>query len=331
MRFSETRTLMPMDSVRRRRMAWCLAIIALVTVACGPAWIKLLRDATGDALHAYAAAIPFLSAWLVWRHRAESPDPPPRAARTPAVLLGFLAVLSISAGRWAAHAGWIATDTSWLTTQMLGWVLAVWAAVLGTFGMSLFRRHAFALGFLLFTIPLPTPVVNAVEIGLQQSSAWAVDTAFRATGVTFYRSDRAFVLPGLTFVVAQECSGIRSTLVLFIVGVLGGKMILRRPLHRAILALVIPPLGIARNMVRILTITLLSVHVDPRIIDSPLHHQGGPLFFAASLVPFFALLAWLRRRERSTPDQAAEPLPGPPFAHDLSDPTGQGRPSPSVP
>jgi len=34
------------------------------------------------------------------------------------------------------------------------------------------------------------------------------------------------------------------------------------------------------------------------MIDSPIHHSGGPLFFVLSLVPFFLLLIWLRRSER---------------------------------
>jgi hypothetical protein len=62
-------------------------------------------------------------------------------------------------------------------------------------------------------------------------------------------------------------------------------------------------------MVRILTITLLTVHVDPGIIDSPLHHQGGPLFFTASLVPFLALLWWLRRKEQGLSLRPWKPLP----------------------
>ena len=34
------------------------------------------------------------------------------------------------------------------------------------------------------------------------------------------------------------------------------------------------------------------------MIDSPIHHRGGPLFFALSLVPLFLLLWWLRRQEQ---------------------------------
>ena len=34
------------------------------------------------------------------------------------------------------------------------------------------------------------------------------------------------------------------------------------------------------------------------MIDSTIHHRGGPFFFALSLIPQFLLLWWLRRQER---------------------------------
>jgi hypothetical protein len=44
-------------------------------------------------------------------------------------------------------------------------------------------------------------------------------------------------------------------------------------------------------------IGLLCVHVGPQMIDSVIHHRGGPLFFVLSLVPLILFMAWLRRQE----------------------------------
>jgi len=64
------------------------------------------------------------------------------------------------------------------------------------------------------------------------------------------------------------------------------------------LTLAVIPLAILRNGFRIFTIAMLCVHVDPTMIDSPIHHRGGPIFFILSLVPFLAFLFVLRRSER---------------------------------
>ena len=97
--------------------------------------------------------------------------------------------------------------------------------------------------------------------------------------------------------VARECSGIRSSWVLFITSVLASHTLLKSNWHRAIILLVIVPLGIVRNGFRILTIGLLCVHVSPEMVHSFIHKKGGPIFFALSLVPLFLLLWMLWRRE----------------------------------
>jgi hypothetical protein len=42
------------------------------------------------------------------------------------------------------------------------------------------------------------------------------------------------------------------------------------------------------------------VNAGPQMIHSPIHTQGGPVFFVLSLIPFLLLLWWLRRSEIPT-------------------------------
>jgi len=97
--------------------------------------------------------------------------------------------------------------------------------------------------------------------------------------------------------VAKECSGIRSSLVLVITSLLAANMFLRTTWRRALLVVAVIPLGLLRNGLRILVISLLCVHIGPEMINSVIHRRGGPLFFVASLIPLFVLLWWLRRRD----------------------------------
>ena len=83
-----------------------------------------------------------------------------------------------------------------------------------------------------------------------------------------------------------------------ITSVLASHLFLKSPWRRLVLVALVIPLGILRNGFRILVIELLCVHVGPHMIDSINHRQGGPLFFALSLVPLFLLLWWLRHKEQ---------------------------------
>jgi exosortase/archaeosortase family protein len=86
--------------------------------------------------------------------------------------------------------------------------------------------------------------------------------------------------------------------VLFITSLVASHLFLKSPWRRIILVAFVIPLGIVRNAFRILVIGLLCVHIGPHMIDSMIHHQGGPVFFVLSLVPLTLFMAWLRRPEQ---------------------------------
>jgi exosortase C (VPDSG-CTERM-specific) len=159
------------------------------------------------------------------------------------------------------------------------------------------RALIFPFFLLYFMIPFPVAVREGVETALQHGSAEVADWMLTIAGTPLMREGMNFQLPGISFQVAPECSGIHSTLVLFITSLVAGKVILNRPWKRAVLCLAVIPLALLRNGFRVFVIGELCVHVGPRMIDSPIHHHGGPIFFVLSLVPFFLLLYYLRKGE----------------------------------
>jgi exosortase len=160
------------------------------------------------------------------------------------------------------------------------------------------RPIVFAVAFLVFMVPMPTFLTHWLEVCLQHASAEAAAVLFAVTGTTVSRQGLTFQLTGVAVEVAEECSGIHSSLVLFITSVIGGHLLLRSNVSRVVLALAVVPLAIARNGFRIYVLAALASAVDPAIMQSPLHRRGGPLFFVMSLVPFLALLWILVKLER---------------------------------
>ena len=185
-----------------------------------------------------------------------------------------------------------------LAAQILSFCLLLWSGGFILFGGRMMRACAFPALFLIFMIPLPSGVLEALEGALQRGSAEIGFKFIQFSGIPVFRTDLVFRMPGMLVEVVRECSGIRSTLVLFITALLAGHLFLRSAWTRLLLAAIVVPLGIVRNAFRILVISMLCVHVDPSFINSPIHRQGGPLFFALSLVPFSLILFWLRRIDR---------------------------------
>jgi exosortase/archaeosortase family protein len=75
-------------------------------------------------------------------------------------------------------------------------------------------------------------------------------------------------LPGVEIEVARQCSSIRSSTSLLIVGLLAGHVFLQANSRKTLLALCIVPIMIFKNAVRIVTISLLGVYVDHSVFGS---------------------------------------------------------------
>ena len=90
-------------------------------------------------------------------------------------------------------------------------------------------------------------------------------------------------------------SGIRSTIALVMAALLAGQLLLRRPVHRLLVVIAVFPITVFKNGVRITTLSLLSVHVDPAFLAGRLHHDGGVVFFALALLMLLPFVLCLRR------------------------------------
>jgi len=237
--------------------------------------------------------VPLISGYLlhIWRGRLTAY----RSSIAGTVALGGIGIAALAAG--IEYRGSLSVNDE-LALMALAYVSLVAAGGFLFLGSKWMGARAFPVAFLIFMVPLPDAAVNWLEKASTLASAEAAAMFFNCLGTPLVRHGTVFELPGIVLRVGQECSGIRSSWVLFITGLLASHLFLRTRWRRVALVAFLIPLGILRNGFRIFVIGMLCVHIGPWMIDSTLHRQGGPLFFALSLVPLFLLLWWLRRQER---------------------------------
>ncbi len=92
---------------------------------------------------------------------------------------------------------------------------------------------------------------------------------FTLSGTPFLLEGNTFHLTGLNVELAEECSGIHSSLVLFMASFVAGAIFLRRSWSRITLVAVVIPLALLRNGFRVFSLTMLTLHVDPTVLDGP--------------------------------------------------------------
>jgi exosortase C (VPDSG-CTERM-specific) len=277
--------------------------LGLLAIAIGLCFIvplyTLIRFAANSSLYSHILLIPFISAYLIrlqskdFSQIAQTSRNRSRSLATIFVILGMGLLVGY---RLAAIYGWNPAD--YLSIQSAAALSLFYGGCFLLLDTSRLKRLAFPLAFLAFTIPFPDRVYHAIETFLQFRSADAAHLLFNLTGMPVWRDGTEFKLPGFSLAVAPECSGIHSSLVLFISSLLAAHMLLRSTWSRIVLVAVIIPLGIIRNGFRIWVLGELCVNYSHDWINSPLHHQGGPIFFALSLIPLFALLFLLRKLEK---------------------------------
>lgn len=267
--------------------------VGVITLAMSPLLVPMARFALTNDLNSHIILIPLVSAYLVWQAKENLPGPS-RPLRGLAVIPATLALAALA---YRFTAGPSAIEDR-MALVGFAYVALLWAASLTFLGRDTLRALLFPIAFLAAMIPLPTAVVSVTETILQHGSAECAYWMFRATGTTLFRDELVFHLPGISLQVAPECSGIRSSLVLFITSLVGGYLFLKSPWRRALLTAAVIPLAFLRNGFRVFVLGSLCVNMGPHMIDSVIHHRGGPIFFALSLIPFLGLVWFLVRRER---------------------------------
>ena len=179
---------------------------------------------------------------------------------------------------------------------ILSFVMMCWGAFLLCYGIQALRTASFGLGLMVFMVPFPSVVLDAIVAFLQHSSAEVTDQLFSVLGVPVFREGFVFSLSDFTIYVAEECSGIRSALALLITSLAAGYLFLRSTWGKIGLLFIVVPLAIVKNALRIVGLALLANYVDPSFItDSALHRNGGIPLFVLSLAVLFSLV-WLMRK-----------------------------------
>jgi exosortase len=283
-----------MTACARGRTVWFALLVGLTLAAFWAPLSALVRLAFQDEQYSHILLIPPVSAALLILERRR--------------------IFSHVETRWGIGLGllfagvvfyWVGLRHSVSASQNNRLGLAIFSMVViwvGCFvlcyGTRALRTGLFPVLFLFLIVPIPDFVLDKVISWLLAGSAEVTYALFELVGVPVLRTGPIFSLPGVTIEIAKECSGIRSSLVLLITSFIAGHLYLQSAWTKTLLSLATLPLVIVKNGIRIVTLTLLSVYVDPSFLTGDLHRKGGVVFFLLALVILAPVLWLLQRTER---------------------------------
>ena len=271
--------------------AWVLLSSLLLAKPLG----ALLRMSLGSDDVSYLIFIPFVGAWTLFADRRRVFQSLSYAP----TLAGGLFSCAVCVGLLASLVGRRSFDLR-LSSLILALVLLWISGFLLLFGRAASRAARFPLLFLLLMVPLPQFLLARIIYLLQAGSAWITGEFFDLVGVPALREGFVFHLPTINIEVAQECSGIRSSMALLILALVTAHFYLKNFWSKALFVICGLFVMIVKNGIRIATLTLLAVYVDPTFLTGSLHHRGGIVFFLTGLLLMLPVLWLLQRGETGT-------------------------------
>lgn len=276
-----------------RNKLFLLATIASIIAFRDP-FQKLFYLSFNNELYSHIFIIPLVSGYLIYSGKKELFSNA-RYSLVPGIfpiIISALLILVIKAQVFEFN------ENDYLSVTVLSFLLAWIGLFVVFFGAETFKKVSFPLLFLVFMIPLPTFAVDKIIYLLQSASADISYSFIKLTGAPIFRDGFVFQLTGISVEVAKECSGIRSSMALFIISILAGHFFLGNRLNKIALALLIFPIAVIKNGIRISSLSLLASYVDVTYItDSFIHKQGGILFFMLGLMLLGPILFLLRKSE----------------------------------
>ena len=285
--------LQPKPIVNRREAYFVGLIILAAAIFYRPLWIVAGSSFSVDQ-YSQVLVVPPLSILLLYMEKKKI------FAQTSFSQAGIvLYVVFIGVFAYLARNAEAMDASNYIALSILLFTACCIAAFLFSYGSRALQAGAFPVFFLILMTPLPDSLRNQVITFLQYGSADVTDWLFTASGIPFTRAGVILSLPTVTIEIAQECSGIRSSLILVISGLILGHLFLRSGWSKLALLILLIPFTIIKNGIRIFTLSTLGMYVNPSFLTGRLHHEGGIVFFALALACVWVAIWLLQKVENA--------------------------------
>jgi exosortase B len=216
--------------------------------------------------------------WLFWRQRALLLAPPQQTRPVAGgIILGF-GLLLYAIGRSQEI---VILETGSLIPVLLGTLLI-------TLGRKAVLALWFPLFFILFMLPLPSFIVDAMTSPLKQNISMLAENSLYMLGYPIARAGVVLTIGPYELLVANACSGLNSMFSLSAMGFLY-LYILHYPsrFKNALLIGSILPIAFFANVIRVIILVLVTYHFGDEAGQGFLHKFAGIILFAAALLLLF--------------------------------------------
>ena len=285
---SATAQVLETSSRDRAWIAWSAVLIGLVGILYAGVLKILVGQWWNEPDYGHGFLVPLFSGYVVWRQREKLFKIESKPANF-GLLVMVGAVLLLLVGSLGAE----------LFTSRVSLLVLLAGIILFLAGWQVLRAVSFPLAFLLLMIPIPVIIYNQITFPLQLIASRFATFWLEVVQVPVLREGNVLILPNYSLEVVEACSGIRSLMTLITLAVAYGYLVEPRRWVRYSLVILMIPIAIVSNAIRIMGTGVLTYRFGPKAAEGFFHEFSGWVIFLAALILMFVSHANLKRFGRS--------------------------------
>ena len=272
-------------------------MLAALVVVYWQVIVGLIDAWSNDDNYSHGFFIVPLAVYFAWERRRAIQAAPIQPSALGAVVVGFSLFLLV--------AGMLGAELFLSRVSIIGTLAGT---VLFLFGWPMLRIVMFPLAFMLLMVPLPAIIFNKIAFPLQLLASHVGEYTISSLDIPILREGNVLILANATLEVAEACSGIRSLVSLFTLGIVFGYFVDRRAWVRAVIALSAIPVAILANGLRVASAGVAAHNFGAAGVEGLFHDFSGWVVF---VIAFLMMLAVQRLLQRFLPPPRVPPLTEP--------------------
>ncbi len=248
-------------------------VAGLVAWLYYPVFTHLARQWWDDENYSHGFLIPLMSAYFVWDRRQRLRV----LADTPSSLGLALLVIGVA----LLLLGNVAAELFIMRASLL---VTLPGLVVYFLGREHLKALAFPILYLIFMIPPPAIIFNAIAFPLQLFASRAATGTLQLLDIPVLREGNLITLANAALDVAEACSGIRSLVTLLALATALAYFTQRGFWRAGALVVSAVPIAIVANASRVAGTGLLAHHYGPQVAQGFFHTFSGWLLFLVAAV-----------------------------------------------
>lgn len=261
---------------RRQLLIWLPVITGLIVLYL-PSLIDLFRGVWSTDQQAHGPIVLGIACWLMYRKwpemvRVSEGRPGIPSIGWPLFVFGLiLYILGRSQDILVFEIG----SVIWLFSGILLLIR----------GRNALKAQWFPLFFMLFMIPLPSPLVDFLTMPMKMAVSYVAENILFWADYPIARTGVILQIGQYKLLVADACAGLHTLFTLEALGLLYLNIVRHDSVMRNIaLAILIVPISFTANVIRVMVLTLITYHFGDEAGQGFLHGFAGMVLFLSALL-----------------------------------------------